>query len=194
MSNQLDNDELLPTQTENYKVSEKKAVNELQNLDANDESLNKWKASLGLGQAQLRFPDDERTVIVQALVLQSGDHIIRMDVSNKKAIEELSKRTVSIKEGIEYTFKIEFVVQREVVSGLVFLQKLKRMNVTVERTEDMCGSFGPKYETQEKRFPVATAPSGMMARGVYGIRSRFVDDDGVVHLDWTWKLEIKKDW
>ncbi|KAJ2696815.1 rho GDP dissociation inhibitor [Coemansia sp. IMI 209128] len=188
MSNQQDTDELLPTQTENYKVSEKKAVDELQNLDANDESLNKWKASL------VRFPNDQRTVIVQALVLQSGDHVIRMDVSNERAIEELSKRTVSIKEGIEYTFKIEFVVQREVVSGLVFLQKLKRMNVTVERTEDMCGSFGPKYETQEKRFPVATAPSGMLARGLYNIRSRFVDDDGVVHLDWTWKMEIKKDW
>ncbi|KAJ2880049.1 rho GDP dissociation inhibitor, partial [Coemansia aciculifera] len=137
---------------------------------------------------------DKRNVIVQALVLESGDHVIRMDMSNEKAIDELSKRTVSIKEGIEYTFKIEFVVQREVVSGLKFLQQLKRMHVTVERTEDMCGSYGPKYETQEKRFPVAVAPSGMMARGVYAIRSKFVDDDGVVHLDWTWKLEIKKDW
>ncbi|KAJ2894573.1 rho GDP dissociation inhibitor, partial [Coemansia aciculifera] len=52
MSQQIENDELVPTQTENYKVSEKKAVEELQNLDANDESLNKWKATLGLGQVK----------------------------------------------------------------------------------------------------------------------------------------------
>ncbi|KAJ2324120.1 rho GDP dissociation inhibitor, partial [Coemansia sp. RSA 2673] len=94
-----------------------------------------------------------------------------MDVSDANAIEELSKRTVVIKEGADYTFKIEFVVQREVVSGLKFLQRLKRSLVTVERTEDMCGSFGPKYETQEIRFPAAVAPSGMMARGTYNIKS-----------------------
>ncbi|KAJ2438479.1 rho GDP dissociation inhibitor, partial [Coemansia sp. RSA 2424] len=193
MSQQQENDELLPTQTENYKISERKNIEELQNLDANDESLNKWKATLGLGQAEVRFPGDKRTVIVQALVLESGDHVIRMDVSTKEAIEELSKRVVTIKEGIDYTLKIEFVVQHEVVSGLKFLQQLKRLGVTVERTEEMCGSFGPKYETQEKTFPTSTAPTGMMARGVYAIRSKFVDDDRVVHLDWNWKMEIKKD-
>ncbi|KAJ1669663.1 rho GDP dissociation inhibitor, partial [Coemansia sp. RSA 25] len=52
MSQQQENDELIPTQTENYKISERKNIEELQNLDANDESLNKWKATLGLGQAE----------------------------------------------------------------------------------------------------------------------------------------------
>ncbi|KAJ2847394.1 rho GDP dissociation inhibitor, partial [Coemansia erecta] len=48
MSQQENNDELVATQTEGYKVGEKKDINELKALDANDESLNKWKASLGL--------------------------------------------------------------------------------------------------------------------------------------------------
>lgn len=42
-------EELRPTQTEGYKIGEKKSVNEYAQLDANDESLNRWKASLGIG-------------------------------------------------------------------------------------------------------------------------------------------------
>lgn len=42
-------EELRPTQTQGYKVGEQKTVDELANLDANDESLNRWKASLGIG-------------------------------------------------------------------------------------------------------------------------------------------------
>ena len=44
-------DELKPSQTAGYSVGEKKSVQEYQQLDANDESLNRWKASLGLGGA-----------------------------------------------------------------------------------------------------------------------------------------------
>jgi Rho GDP-dissociation inhibitor len=38
------------------------------------------------------------------------------------------------------------------------------------------------------------APSGMLARGKYNVKSRFIDDDKVTHLEWSWVLEIKKDW
>ena len=37
-----------PSQTAGYKVGEKKTMEEYQQLDAQDESLNKWKESLGL--------------------------------------------------------------------------------------------------------------------------------------------------
>ena len=36
-------------ETNGYKVGEKKTLNELSTLDAQDESLQKWKASLGIG-------------------------------------------------------------------------------------------------------------------------------------------------
>lgn len=42
---------MVPSQTAGYKVTELKSVDEYKNLDANDESLNRWKASLGLGVA-----------------------------------------------------------------------------------------------------------------------------------------------
>lgn len=41
-------DELRPTQTQGYKVGEKKTLEEYSQLDANDESLQRWKASLGI--------------------------------------------------------------------------------------------------------------------------------------------------
>lgn len=44
-------DELAPTQTTGYKPGEKKSLQEYQNLDAQDESLKKWKESLGLNSA-----------------------------------------------------------------------------------------------------------------------------------------------
>lgn len=48
MSQQQQQDELAATQTEGYRLGEKKDISEFKKLDANDESLNKWKASLGL--------------------------------------------------------------------------------------------------------------------------------------------------
>ncbi|KAJ2749921.1 rho GDP dissociation inhibitor, partial [Coemansia nantahalensis] len=153
-----ENDDLLPTQTEGYKVSEKRGIDELKSLDSDDPSLIKWKESLGLAHAQERFPDDKRTVVVQALVFQSGDRVIRMDVSTPEAVQTLRETPIVIKEGVDYTFKIEFVVQREVVSGLKFLQSIRRHRVTVDKMEEMCGSYGPKFENQEKTFSQAKAP------------------------------------
>jgi hypothetical protein len=44
-------DDLAPTQTTGYKPGEKKSLQEYQTLDAGDESLNKWKESLGLNKS-----------------------------------------------------------------------------------------------------------------------------------------------
>ncbi len=60
--------------------------------------------------------------------------------------------------------------------------------------EEMLGSYGPSGEAYEKKFLPEEAPSGMLARGRYCVKSKFVDDDQHVHLEWTWNLEIKKDW
>lgn len=51
MTDHHEEDELAPTQTTGYKPGEKKTLEEYQNLDAQDESLKKWKESLGLNNA-----------------------------------------------------------------------------------------------------------------------------------------------
>ncbi|KAI8322260.1 rho-gdp dissociation inhibitor [Martensiomyces pterosporus] len=192
---QQDNDDLVPTETEGYKVGEKKTLTEFQTLDANDDSLNKWKASLGLGQsATAAFPDDPRKVIVKSLILKSGSKVIEMDVSTPQAIEALKNNVIVIKEGVTYSFTIQFWIQHEVVSGLKFLQRVTRKGIRVDKMEEMCGSYGPKSEPQGKEFPSAEAPSGMLARGKYSVKSKFIDDDMHTHLEWEWTMEIKRDW
>lgn len=51
MSDHHEEDDLAPTQTTGYKPGEKKSLQEYQTLDAQDESLNKWKESLGLNNS-----------------------------------------------------------------------------------------------------------------------------------------------
>lgn len=36
------------------------------------------------------------------------------------------------------------------------------------------------------------APSGMLARGTYNVRSRVVDDDGTVYADFAWSFALAK--
>ncbi|RCI03687.1 hypothetical protein CU098_000681, partial [Rhizopus stolonifer] len=76
-------DELAPTQTTGYKPGEKKSLQEYQTLDAEDESLNKWKESLGLNKSGQTGPhDDPRKVIVEYLALEvQGREDVRVDLS-----------------------------------------------------------------------------------------------------------------
>lgn len=56
---------------------------------------------------------------------------------------------------------------------------------SVDKLEEMIGSFGPRGEPYTKRFATEEAPSGMLARsGLYTVRSRVLDDDGNVYADW----------
>jgi Rho GDP-dissociation inhibitor len=59
---------------------------------------------------------------------------------------------------------------------------------------EMIGSYGPSLEIYEKKFLPEEAPSGMLARGHYDVKSKFVDDDNTTHLEFNWSFSIKKDW
>ena len=74
-------EDLEATQDSGYRVGEKKTIQELQNLDSNDESLRKWKESLGLSAAQTG--NDSRRVVVLHMALQvEGRPDIVMDLTN----------------------------------------------------------------------------------------------------------------
>ncbi|KAI7899382.1 uncharacterized protein BX663DRAFT_532872 [Cokeromyces recurvatus] len=164
-------DDLLPTQTTGYKPGEKKSLQEYQKLDAQDESLNKWKESLGLNKAAIQSGpvDDPRRVVVEYIALEvEGRPDVRVDLSTP--------------------------FQHDVVSGLKYLQVVKRKGVRVDKTEEMIGSYGPSAEPYEKKFQMEEAPSGFFVRDHYEAKSKFVDDDGVTHMEWTWSFDIKKDW
>ena len=64
----------------------------------------------------------------------------------------------------------------------------------MDKDNYMVGSYPPKSEAHVYTSPVDDAPSGMLARGTYKIKSLFTDDDKHKHLEWEWKLDISKDW
>ncbi|XP_049296948.1 rho GDP-dissociation inhibitor 1 [Anopheles funestus] len=180
----------------NYQPPPQKTIEEIMAADAEDESLRKYKEAL-LGEAQAEkivFDDsDPRKVIVKKLALLVTDRD-PMELDLTGDLTKLKKNVFVIKEGIQYKIRIDFVVQREIVHGLKYVQKTYRMGVPVDKMVQMVGSYPPKKEIQSYTTPFEEAPSGMMARGTYSVTSLFTDDDKNEHLKWDWSFEIKKDW
>lgn len=120
-----------------------------------------------------------------------------IDVSAPGAAESLKSKPFIIKEGTTYRMKATFVVQHEVLSGLKYVQQVKRKGIPVGKDQEMIGSFPPNTtdrRTHSKSFAPEEAPSGMLVRGKYEAVSKFVDDDNVTHLKFEWSFEIAKDW
>ena len=93
--------------------------------------------------------------------------------------------------------KASFVVQHEVLSGLKYVQVLRRKNIRVGKDEEMIGSYAPNTTDRPlhvKKFAPEEAPSGMITRGHYEAVSKFIDDDNVTHLKFEWSFDITKDW
>ena len=92
--------------------------------------------------------------------------------------------------------KTTFKVQHQILSGMKYVQVVKKMGLS-NKSQEMLGSYGPNTKEKpvyEKKFEQETAPSGMIARGHYNAVSRFVDDDDQTHLKFEWSFDIKKDW
>lgn len=191
-------DELQPEHTEGFKVGEKKTIDEYQKLDQNDESLRKWKESLGLGSGKdISDPSDPRKCIILSLGLEvEGRPDIIIDLKQPGAVDALKSKPFTIKEGAVFRMKAQFKVQHQILSGMKYVQVVKRLGVS-NKMQEMIGSYSPNTEEKplyEKKFEPETAPTGMITRGHYNAVSKFVDDDNQTHLKFEWSFDIKKDW
>eukprot|EP00128_Syssomonas_multiformis_P008279 Colp12_sorted_trinity150504_noHs@1115 len=188
-----DSTDELPEETPGYKPPAQVSLEHMKNLDANDESLNKWKEQLLKGAASSGDPADPRKVIVQSLSLVVADREdVLLDLTGAD-LSKLKDSPFSIKEGCEYRLRIKFKVQHDVVAGLKYLMVVYRKGVRVDKSEYMVGSYGPQAEPHVYTSPIEEAPSGMLARGHYTVKSKFIDDDKKVHLEWEWSFDIKKE-
>uniref|UniRef100_A0AAR2J657 Rho GDP dissociation inhibitor (GDI) gamma n=1 Tax=Pygocentrus nattereri TaxID=42514 RepID=A0AAR2J657_PYGNA len=167
----------------NYKAPAQKSLQEIQELDKDDESLNKYKQTL-LGSGPV--------VSVLISVLQGNGSFIVFFYAGD--LDALKKQNFTMKEGVDYRVKIHFKVNRDIVSGLKYVHLTYRKGLRVDKAVYMVGSYGPRVEEHEFITPVEEAPKGMIVRGTYHIKSYFTDDDKTDHLSWEWNLQIKKDW
>ena len=187
----IDNEE--PEETAGYQKPQEKSLDEIKNLDADDESLVKYKETLLAGRDANSNSDDPRRVIVERMVfLSEGRDDISLDLTGD--LTKLKNEPIIVKEGAEYRIKIVFRIQHEIVSGLRYHHSVSRKGITTDKQSYMVGSYPPKSEPHEYTSPTDEAPRGMLARGHYKIKSKFIDDDKNVHLQWEWSMDIKKDW
>ncbi|PKS09285.1 hypothetical protein jhhlp_003899 [Lomentospora prolificans] len=193
-------DDTMPEETQGYKLTQpKQSLADYQNMDSNDESLQRYKESLGLGGGtDISDPNDPRVCIILALTMESpGRDPVRIDLSQPGSELALKDKPFKIKEGAKFTMVATFKVQHEILSGLHYVQVVKRKGIRVSKDSEMIGSYAPNTDKQpvyEKRFTEEDAPSGMLARGHYNAISTFVDDDKKKHLEFEWSFDIAKDW
>ncbi|GBE79331.1 rho GDP-dissociation inhibitor [Sparassis latifolia] len=198
---QHEEDDLAPTTTPGYKPTAAKSVDEYAKLDAEDESLARWKASLGIVPGASSAPATGPKVTVLTLELASPTlppgKKITMNIQSPADLANASKNSITIKEGVEYNVRITFKVNHSIISGVRYIQVVKRAGMKVDKLEQMLGSYGPKPDgsAYTKNFDPEESPSGMLARsGSYHVRSRVVDDDGEVFADWEWSFKLGKEW
>ena len=56
------------------------------------------------------------------------------------------------------------------------------------------GSKAPSAELQTFVSDIEQAPSGMLSRGSFLVKSKLTDDDKNIFADWEWNLVIAKEW
>ncbi|XP_035694868.1 rho GDP-dissociation inhibitor 1-like [Branchiostoma floridae] len=182
-----------PEETPGYKTPAMKSLDEIKTLDAEDESLNKYKNQLGLQDVYAPEDDPARVRVLKMALVVADRPDVELDLTGAD-LSTLKDKPFVIKEGVEYRMKIIFRCQHEIVTGLKYLQNTTRKGIPVDKTKVMVGSYPPRKDEHSYMTPVEEAPSGMVARGHYKVHSVFTDDDKNKYLEWNWAFDIKKDW
>ncbi|XP_078385101.1 rho GDP-dissociation inhibitor 1 [Cetorhinus maximus] len=179
--------------TVSYKAPAQKTLQEIEELDKDDESLRKYKEVLLGNRAKIIDPTAPNVQVIRlTLVCATAPQALVLDLTGD--LENFKKHPFVLKEGVEYKIKISFKVNKDIVSGLKYVQTTTRKGIKIDKSDYMVGSYGPRDTEYEFLTPQEEAPKGMMARGSYVIKSLFTDDDQHNHLSWEWQLNIKKDW
>ena len=185
-----------------YNAGQKLDLQTIQQMDADDVSLQKYKAAL-LGNAldaNCSPADDPRRVVIKSMSLifenrPGGDIVYKFDT--QADVEAMKNKPFVLREGCAYKIKVEFKIQHEIVSGLKYVNQVYRSGIRAVKELEMLGSFAPQAAPHSLTFPKQgweEAPKGALARGKYTAKSKFVDDDKQVHLRYEYSFQIKKDW
>jgi hypothetical protein len=107
--------------------------------DAGDESLQRYKQSLGLGGGKdLSDPSDSRVCIIQSLTMESpGRGPVTIDLQTPGSEQTLKDKPFKVKEGAKFTMVASFKVQHEILSGLHYVQIVKRKGIRVSKDSEM---------------------------------------------------------
>ncbi|KAG6835322.1 hypothetical protein H0H93_002691 [Arthromyces matolae] len=162
-------------------------------FDAQDESLARWQASLGIvPSASGQATGPKVTVLELQIHSPSLSKPIIIDVQKEQNANETKR--FNLKQGIEYHMSITFKVNHSVVSGLRYIQDAHHTGLR-EKTGYTIGSYGPQAHPYTKHFDTnKTPPPGLLYSGAYHVTSYVKDEDNEVYAEWRWIYELRKDW
>jgi hypothetical protein len=109
-------------------------------IDAGDESLQRYKESLGLGSGgkSISDPNDPRKCIILSLTMNSeGRPPVTIDLATAGSEKTLKDHPFKIKEGAKFTMTAKFKVQHQILSGLHYVQVVKRKGIRVSKDQEM---------------------------------------------------------
>ncbi|OAE33035.1 hypothetical protein AXG93_1913s1370 [Marchantia polymorpha subsp. ruderalis] len=159
-------------------------------LDKDDVSLRRWKEQL-LGSLQLDAIDVNVEPEVKFLtigMIQPGLE----DITFTLPLTSTRGPTFTLRENSLYNLKFTFTVQRNLVSGLTYVNKVWKSGLLVDKTSVMIGTFAPRKEPYTHIMEEEETPSGVLARGSYTAKTKFVDDDGLCYLTIDYSFQIVK--
>uniref|UniRef100_A0A1B0FN32 Uncharacterized protein n=1 Tax=Glossina morsitans morsitans TaxID=37546 RepID=A0A1B0FN32_GLOMM len=113
-------------QNDNYQPSPEKATDEIAAADREDAGLRRYKKIMLHDTAQTEKivvdMNDQRKELLKKLALNVDRHKdIKLDLTGD--LSQLKEQVFVILEGVQYKMRIDFLVQREIMYGLKFVQK-----------------------------------------------------------------------
>nr|XP_061791793.1 rho GDP-dissociation inhibitor 1-like isoform X2 [Nerophis lumbriciformis] len=119
----------------NYKAPARKTVQEIHEMDKDDESLRKYKEALLGSAVAAADPNVPNVQVTQmALLCDSAPNPLVLDLQGD--LESFKNEAFVLKEGVEYKIKISFKVNREIVSGLKYVQQTYRKGMKNDDKHD----------------------------------------------------------
>ncbi|XP_071716627.1 rho GDP-dissociation inhibitor 1-like [Rutidosis leptorrhynchoides] len=174
-------------------IGPKRTLKEQYEADKDDESLMRWKEQL-LGSVDINAVaetlDPEVKILSLAIVSPDRQDLVLPIPDSKK----IKGTWFTLKEGSRYTIKFTFQVCNNIVSGLKYTNTVWKTGIKVDKMKEMIGTFSPQQEVYTHELPEETTPSGILARGSYSARTKFVDDDHKCYLELNYTFDIRKDW
>lgn len=186
-------------ENDNYVAAAKKPISEYVKLDAEDESLARWKRSLGLTNSGVNSigeeGDERRVVVLKMEVFIAGREPFTVNVDDPVSLKNFQENPISVPGGVKYHLRVTFRIQHEIVTGLKYVQVAKRGGITLNRISELLGSYPPnttEKPTYSHDLAENQAPSGFLLRGTYTCTSSFIDDDNKTHYEVPWSINVTK--
>ncbi|KAD7117415.1 hypothetical protein E3N88_04683 [Mikania micrantha] len=174
-------------------IGPRRTLKEQYEADKDDESLMRWKEQL-LGAVDMNSVaetlDPEVKILSLAIVSPGRDDLLLQIPDNGK----IKGTWFTLKEGSHYAIKFTFQVRNNIVSGLKYKNTVWKTGLRVEKTKEMIGTFSPQQEPYTHEIHEDITPSGILARGSYSAKTKFIDDDNKCYLELNYTFDIRKDW